>query len=89
MPENAGWRDVHDALTGLYDIALSAQDPHDALRAAGAYATLVKFIADCQAPDPPGVEPERLIAAGRLLLHSGDITPYGVILLERIAQEVQ
>lgn len=80
---------VHEALTTLYDVALSSDEDGGALRATNAYATLVDFIADVQMPDPAGVEPERLIAAGRLLLHSGDITPMGVIVLEKIAAEVQ
>lgn len=82
-----GWRAVHDALTGLYDVALSSPNPHDVLRATNDYATLIDFIANVQMPDAVGVEPERLIALGRLLLDSGDITPMGVIMLERIAEE--
>lgn len=84
-----GWRSVHDALTSLYDVALSSPNKDDVLTATNAYAVLIEFIANVQMPDPAGVEPERLIAAGRLLLHSGDITPMGVIVLEKIAAEVQ
>lgn len=82
-----GWRNVHDALTALYDVALSAPNPHDVMRATRAYSTLIDFISNVEMPDPPGVEPERMVALGRLLLDSGDITPYGAIMLERIAAE--
>jgi hypothetical protein len=81
-----GWRDVHDALTTLYDVALSSPNKDDVLTATNAYAILIEFIANAQT-EPAGVEPERIIALGRLLLDSGDITPMGVIMLEKIAAE--
>jgi hypothetical protein len=83
-----GWRSVHDALTSLYDIALSSPNRDDILTATNAYAVLIDFIANVQVPTP-AIEPERLIALGRLLLDSGDITPMGVIMLEKIAAEGQ
>lgn len=86
MPEPQGENvenAAHQALRTLYHCAL-AGDPRRESDVRDAYLVMVDYLGT-----PAGIEPERIIACGRLLLHSGDITPMGVIILEKIAMEAQ
>lgn len=74
--------DAHEALRTLYHFALSG-DGGSAERVTAAYLLLVEYMS----LQGGSVHPERVSAMGRLLLESGDITPMGARMLDKLAEE--
>lgn len=74
---------AHEALRRLYHAA-TCGDSTDPVAAEEAYLQLIEYMGTHR---QPGVSPDRVRAAGRMLLESGDITHMGARMLNKIAGE--